>query len=535
VTSPTPPAETSAPALYTTVESDKDIAAASAAYAGSSIIAPIMTAIDRIVQTSQNAGLAQSVTMGSDRVLEPVNWDGQSHQQMWNGVHDQNDPSSGANQGAAWVEIGNVLAELNGDLATAVSATIGGWQGDGGSAARAAVLGLAQWGGQSAQAAQYMGSQLSDQTDGASTAKNAMPEPDSYDAQQVFTQTYTSSVHDTRQLYAANPTDDGTVTEPTEADGLQAASAANAAVAARAEQSEAKRQQAIQVMRTYETTSTGVDESTPVFAPPPDEVNGNSNSGSSYSSTSVSVHSAGYVAPTGATLAPTGGGFVAVGTPGGTVSPTGSPIAGSGGVSTPVGSSGPAGQLLEGGRSVGAFGGAGTPSSAAGSYGPGGAGGAGANGFSRGGGARAGGGIAGAPVPMGGVSGDQARSNRAYGPGLRYGGQGGTGLAGRSGIESPAGRGGAGRGAAGEGAGPRAGGSAAGEGSGPRRAGAAGAGAAGAGAPGRAGASGASGAGGRGTGAKGEEDGEHETPDYLKTIDLFGTTQVVAPAVIGEQ
>jgi hypothetical protein len=82
VTSPTPPAETSAPALYTTVESDKDIAAASAAYAGSSIIAPIMTAIDRIVQTSQNAGLAQSVTMGSDRVLEPVNWDGQSHQQM---------------------------------------------------------------------------------------------------------------------------------------------------------------------------------------------------------------------------------------------------------------------------------------------------------------------------------------------------------------------------------------------------------------------------------------------------------------------
>jgi hypothetical protein len=535
MTNPTPTTKPVAPELYTKVESNKDIAAATAAYAGLPILAPVLTAIDYIVQTTQNAGLAHSVLMGNDRALEPVNWNAQSHQQMYSGVHDQNDPSSGANQGNAWVEIGNALAELNGHLADAVKATIDGWQGSGGDAARAAVLGLAQWGGQSAQAAQFMGSQMSHQTDAASTAKNSMPEPDNFDPETAYTQAFTQSLQGTRRLNAASPNPDGSPAVSPDAASLQAAAAAKASMAQQADASEAKRQQAVQVMKTYETTSTGVDESTPVFVPPPDKVNGGTGGGSSYSGTPVSVHSASYVAPTGATFAPTGGGLVPVGTPGGSAGPistTGTPIAAGGGVSTPVSSSGPGGQLLEGGRTVGAFGGAGTPSTAAGSYG---AGGAGANGLPGVGAARAGSGIAGGPVPVGGASGDQVRSHRAYGPGLRYSGQGGTGLAGRSGIESPAGRGGAGgtagRGAAGEGTGPRSGGSAAGEGSGPRGAGA---GAAGEATAGRAGASGASGAGGRGKGEKGEEDGEHETPDYLKTIDLFGTTQVVAPAVIGE-
>jgi hypothetical protein len=51
---------------------------------------------------------------------------------------------------------------------------------------------------------------------------------------------------------------------------------------------------------------------------------------------------------------------------------------------------------------------------------------------------------------------------------------------------------------------------------------------------GRGGAQGAMGAGGRR--ADGEDDEEHETPDYLlETEDVFGDERRIAPSVIGEK
>lgn len=193
-------------------------------------------------------------------------------------------------------------------------------------------------------------------------------------------------------------------------------------------------------------------------------------------------------------------------------------------------------------------GGYGPGPSGPGTYGPGGVGavpGGSGRGATGGGAARGGPGYAGAgsgrsPVAGRGVPGGGPGAGRGLpgrGAAGSSGGYGGAGSSGAGGSGARPGGFGAGYGTAG-GIGPGAGVGAGGPGSGAGL-GAGGAGPAAVGGP-SAGSSNAAGRGGvggpmmgAGAGRRGEDDVEHETPDYLKNFEYFEDGRLVAPPVIG--
>jgi PPE family protein len=188
---------------------------------------------------------AFDVTLGQDRVLNQTgNWAGYSHQQLWDAVHNNTDPSRAYQAGAAWMSLGDTMGSDSTDLQNGVAASASGWRGQAADAARAALTQLSSWGQLAGVTSNVIGQTAHNQADIVATAQRSMPEPVNVDSNQIMQQAFAS------QGVA------GLVTGLN--DVKQQVDAANSA-----------KQQAVDVMNTMEASSRNVDNGLAVFEAPP--------------------------------------------------------------------------------------------------------------------------------------------------------------------------------------------------------------------------------------------------------------------------
>jgi hypothetical protein len=202
--------------------------------------------IDQIKIANAANKLDQDVSIGEDRVLnDSGNWAAVPHQELYNSVHANNDPTAAYALAREWTDLGNVMADNSRAMDEAIRGTESGWQGTAAQSARESTLKLATWGGDAAQTSQYMGTRIAEQGLAAERAKAAMPEPVQFDWQQML-----------RQGFATG--------------GLAGFAKAVQDVQVVSEQARTAHEQAVQVMSEMETQSKNVDQTTPRFVRPPD-------------------------------------------------------------------------------------------------------------------------------------------------------------------------------------------------------------------------------------------------------------------------
>ncbi|GLZ30985.1 hypothetical protein Lesp02_31740 [Lentzea sp. NBRC 105346] len=176
------------------------------------------------------------------------NWASRSHRELYDSVHNNNDPGQTGQIGSEWGQFGSELTECAQHITKQVEATETGWTGEAADGARLALKKLAEWVTETARTAVELGNRVAEQSRVMETARANMPEPLEFDWAQ------------------AAATMSGT--------GLAAFSASAADVQAANEQARAAHDQAVTVMSTMEQASRTIDESTPVFTAPFNPVTG---------------------------------------------------------------------------------------------------------------------------------------------------------------------------------------------------------------------------------------------------------------------
>ncbi|PWW65525.1 hypothetical protein DFQ13_102277 [Actinokineospora spheciospongiae] len=419
-----------------------------------------------------------------------IHYEGMPHRQLYDAVNTGVDPGAVGAVAESWIKVGNRMAGFGDLVAKAIGSSESTWEGEAADKARWALAVLANKSGEAGRAAQLAGTVGNQQARALTTAKNSVPPPPDppYDPLSAarHLQTITDPV-----AYAQQAQQD-----------QQRAAAQDAA-----------HKQAAQAVRTYDQTLTATASAAPAFAPPPSVVDPGGGGGPG------GIGGPGGVGPRGGAGGPGGGigepapvapGSDSTGGPGsqgGPGRPGGGPVTPVVGGSAPDVGGAPGQTVSSGAGSVSAAtGGVGLGpevrdgagrrpdglSWGLGAGGPGPAGGAGLGGGSVRGGAGRGG--------FGGESGGFGGKSTGGGAG-----SGGPGTGARVGASHPGGPVGAG-------------------GSPTAR---------GAGRPGAAGVGAGAGSGARGSG---NDDLEHQRPDYLLEADpdgLFGTDEPTAPPVIG--
>ncbi|MBW4716355.1 PPE domain-containing protein [Saccharothrix obliqua] len=184
-----------------------------------------------------------------DLVLtDTQNWASRSHRELWDAVHNNNDPGQTGEIGAEWGQFGTELTESARVINERVAATESGWTGESADSARAAIKLLADWVTRTAATAVEVGKRVEDQSHIMENARASMPEPVEFTWDEA-TGTFTRSGLDG---FA------GTVVD------VQAAN----------DQARAAHEQAVAVMTTMERESRSVDERTPLFTAPFNPVTG---------------------------------------------------------------------------------------------------------------------------------------------------------------------------------------------------------------------------------------------------------------------
>jgi hypothetical protein len=208
--------------------------------------------IDQIRVNNAANKLDENVSLGEDRVLNVSgNWASVPHRQLYESVHNNNDPAEAYALAREWTDLGNMMADNSRAMDEVIRGTESGWQGIAAQAARESTLKLATWGGDAAQTSQYMGTRIAEQGLTAERAKAAMPEPVEFDWEQML-----------RQGFATG--------------GLAGLTRAVQDVNAVSEQARSAHEQAVQVMTNMESQSRSVDQTTPRFVIPPDATSGDS-------------------------------------------------------------------------------------------------------------------------------------------------------------------------------------------------------------------------------------------------------------------
>ncbi|MFD7656123.1 hypothetical protein ACFV4N_19305, partial [Actinosynnema sp. NPDC059797] len=184
-----------------------------------------------------------------DLVLtEAQNWASRSHRELYEAVHNNNDPGQTGEIGAEWGQFGTELTEAARLINERVALTESGWTGDAADAARASIKMLAEWVTDTAATAVEVGKRVQDQSHIMENARASMPEPVEFNWDQAA----------------------GTFT----AGGIQGLASSAADVQAANEHARALHEHAVTVMNTMEKESRAVDQTTPVFTPPFNPVTG---------------------------------------------------------------------------------------------------------------------------------------------------------------------------------------------------------------------------------------------------------------------
>lgn len=184
-----------------------------------------------------------------DPVLtETQNWASRSHRELYEAVHNNNDPGQTGEIGAEWGQFGTELTESARVINERVALSESGWTGDAADAARAAIRMLADWVTETAATAVEVGKRVQDQSQIMQNARASMPEPVEFDWDQA-TGTFTAG-------------------------GISGLANSAADVQAANEHARALHEHAVTVMTTMERESRAVDQTTPLFSPPFNPVTG---------------------------------------------------------------------------------------------------------------------------------------------------------------------------------------------------------------------------------------------------------------------
>ncbi|OXM52455.1 WXG100 family type VII secretion target [Amycolatopsis alba] len=123
-------------------------------------------------------GLSKDLDMRKPGEPPSTVWSNATHEQMQSAIADNADPAAVGETSEEWVRAGNDLASHQRNLAKAINASTGNWEGEGGDAAREHLAGVGKWLGSTANGATLTGRQ-----------------------QQIHSQT----LNETQKLMAANP------------------------------------------------------------------------------------------------------------------------------------------------------------------------------------------------------------------------------------------------------------------------------------------------------------------------------------------
>ncbi|MGM1063344.1 PPE domain-containing protein, partial [Saccharothrix sp. Mg75] len=181
-------------------------------------------------------------------LTDPQNWASRSHRELYEAVHNNNDPGQTGEIGAEWGQFGTELTESARLINERVALTESGWTGNAADAARTALKMLADWVTDTAETAVEVGKRVQDQSQIMQNARASMPEPADFNWDQA-TGTFTAG-------------------------GIQGLMSSAADVQAANEQSRALHEHAVTVMSTMENESRAVDQTTPLFTPPFNPVTG---------------------------------------------------------------------------------------------------------------------------------------------------------------------------------------------------------------------------------------------------------------------
>ncbi|MEV8440971.1 PPE domain-containing protein [Actinosynnema sp. NPDC051121] len=184
-----------------------------------------------------------------DLVLtDTQNWASRSHRELYEAVHNNNDPGQTGEIGSEWGQFGTELTEAARLINERVAVSESGWTGDAADAARLAIKGLADWVTHTAETAVEVGKRVQDESQIMENARASMPEPVEFNWDQatgVFT-----------------------------AGGIQGLASSATDVQAANDHARALHEHAVTVMSTMERESQAVDQTTPQFSAPFNPVTG---------------------------------------------------------------------------------------------------------------------------------------------------------------------------------------------------------------------------------------------------------------------
>ncbi|PSL58566.1 PPE-repeat protein [Saccharothrix carnea] len=184
-----------------------------------------------------------------DLVLtETQNWASRSHRELYEAVHNNNDPGQTGEIGAEWGQFGTELTEAARLINERVAVSESGWTGDAADAARLAIKGLADWVTHTAETAVEVGKRVQDESQIMENARASMPEPVEFNWDQA-TGAFTAG-------------------------GIQGLASSAADVQAANDHARALHEHAVTVMTTMERESQAVDQTTPRFSAPFNPVTG---------------------------------------------------------------------------------------------------------------------------------------------------------------------------------------------------------------------------------------------------------------------
>lgn len=182
--------------------------------------------------------------MTSDKLVLTTeqNWAARSHRELYDAVHQNNDPGKTGEIGWHWEQFGAGLHESAEAIDKGITATEAGWTGVSADAARAAIRKLAQWVTETALHTSELGARVQEQGRIMAAARAAMPETVEFDWDATTS----------------------TLSGP----GIASFTASAADVQAANERARAAHEQAVAVMTEMERQSRGVDATTPIFTAP---------------------------------------------------------------------------------------------------------------------------------------------------------------------------------------------------------------------------------------------------------------------------
>ncbi|MEU4744271.1 PPE domain-containing protein, partial [Actinosynnema sp. NPDC023658] len=209
---------------------------------------------EQVARATRVAQVAQAKRLAHDEheidlvLTDTQNWASRSHQELYEAVHNNNDPGQTGEIGAEWGQFGTELTEAARLINERVAVSESGWTGDAADAARLAIKGLADWVTHTAETAVEVGKRVQDESQIMENARASMPEPVVFNWDQA-TGAFTAG-------------------------GIQGLASSAADVQAANDKARALHEHAVTVMTTMERESQAVDQSTPRFSAPFNPVTG---------------------------------------------------------------------------------------------------------------------------------------------------------------------------------------------------------------------------------------------------------------------